>query len=62
MLVLLPSCSARVDDVGNYLERNLDKDYKLEGTSDGLPASVARVVPEKVSDMGVEKFGLSRYQ
>ena len=32
MLVLLPTCSARVDDVGNYLERNLDKDYKPEGT------------------------------
>ena len=56
ILVLQLPCSARADDIGNYLEKKLDRANKLEGMSGDLLADVERVSLENISDMGVGEF------
>ena len=58
MLVLQLPCSARAEDIGNYLEMRLDKGDKLEGMSGNFQAD-ERTILEKVSDMCEGNFGVS---
>ena len=59
MIALQLPCSARSDDIGDYLEMGLDRDDKLEGMSANFPADVVRTILEKMSDICEGSFGIS---
>ena len=53
------ACSARADDIRNYLEIRLDKENKLEGIGCDLLADFVRIILENISDMCAGEFGVS---